>query len=201
MINTHNVTSLPIKDKTPETCQELVDQLFRMMDDRDKKCKSAKEQLIENLKITADKYRTATGVLEAMRVIRTILKSDDILDTTTLIYRSKNLAITMAKVANKMAEDADDLAYVKMDELCDGYYNPHFADNAELIPDYDVATEMAEELMRLDLCRNVGPACEDLVAFIDRIEEEIACVTKKLEELDPDWEKKYEPNEQTKEDK
>lgn len=143
-----------------DIAQELVDKIDGMIKDRDTKCASAKEQLIESLKITADKYLTATGVMEALRVMRMVEDgSPGILHINDEIEQARGLAMDMAKTAEEMAEIANALKYEKMDHLCEDFYEADFADQ-DITP-----RELMEELMCLDLCRNVGPAAEDMTEF------------------------------------
>lgn len=170
--------SSKVKNNNKAICQELVDQLYKMEKDRDKKCDSAKEQLVDTLKVTADKYRTATGVSEALRVLRMINdgRSEDV-SVDTELEVARELAITMVKVVTDMSEKAAKLKCTEMEELCEGYYDEDF------ISDEFTSTDLAEQLMRLDLCRNVGPAASDMVEFYKRTDAEMNDVKKKLEEL------------------
>lgn len=167
--------------------QELVNQLDRMVDDRDNKCKRAKEQLIENLKITADKYTTATGVHEAYKIIKSLIPDNEF-DIGDGLLSSSYCAVTMAQKTTALADKAKNTEYSDMDSLLDGEFDPDFAWEETLS-----IRSLTLELMVLDLCRNVGPVCDDLVSFINRTDEELAEITNKLFELDEDWYKNYEP--------
>lgn len=179
-----------LSEETDEViCQDLVNQLDRMTKDRDKKCASAKEQLIEQLKVTADKYRTATGVMEALRVIRTVFGDHKRVRPSLQdeLANSNRLAGDMIVEICALAGKAESLGYAEMDKLCDGAYKEDFISN-EYTP-YDLCFE----LMRLDLCRNIGPAAEDMVGFINRVQEEVNAIHEKLDSIDKDWAKKYKP--------
>lgn len=155
-------------DEAQAIADELRDKIDKMVEDRDKKLKSAKEQLIENLNVTADKYRTATGIMEALRVMRMV---NDGRPEDMMIYdemeQARNLAALMVVEVSKLVEKAEKLGYGEMDDLCKDAYKEDF------VSDEFSALDLCAELMRLDLCRNVGPAAEDMVAFIDRVQEEI----------------------------
>lgn len=177
MVKLDVVTKDEIEDR--EIAQELVDKLAGMKEDRDTKCASAKEQLIENLKITADKYRTATGVMEALRVIRMVCDdSAGIQFVKSDIEQAKSFAAEMAATALKMADDVNSYTYEDMHMLCDGYYEKDFVS----IEDIGI-TNMCRELMRLDLCRNVGPAAEDMTEFYKRATADIEDTQAELDEL------------------
>lgn len=178
MIN--NDKKLTIDDKI--TIKELEEQLVKMKEDKEKKCASAKEQLVSMLEITVDKYRTATGTAEALRVLRfTVSDIDGSIDLSW----PNSLAITMADVANSMKLKAEKLDYDEMDQLCDGFYDKEFKIIAGDTDEKHALNcmKLAEEMMRIDLCRNVGGAAEDMVEFIKRVDAEIEVTQKKLDEL------------------
>ena len=159
------------QDDTQESIDEMKAQLTKMVEDRDAKCEAAKKQLIDMLNVTADKYYTATGVAEALRVLRFTAGEDK-----ASIDLAIKLAKSMAEETLTMCDHAINLEYVNMDLLCDGHYEKRF----ESFSEYDLAYEM----MRIDLCRNVGGAAEDMVEFIKRADEEIAQTVKAIEELE-----------------
>lgn len=159
---------LTIDDKI--TIKELEEKIASMRADKDKKCRAAKEQLVSMLEVTVDKYRTATGTAEALRILRFVTGNDEV-DLT----RANRLAWDMAVVTDKMRMKADKLAYAEMDKLCDGFYEKEFKGNS----DYELAFEM----MCIDLCRNVGDAAEDMVEFIKRVQEEIDATGEELKKL------------------
>lgn len=161
-----------------EIAQELVDKIQKMVEDRDAKCDAAKNQLIDQLKVTADKYRTATGPMEALRCMRMV--NDGRLDDMEIydeISQARDLAASMVEEVSKLVKRAEDLGTMEMDQLCDGFYEEDFISSGF------TAIDLAFELMRLDLCRNVGPAAEDIVEFQNRTNEEINENSDKLEEL------------------
>ena len=152
---------------------ELEDKLDKMDEDREAKCKAAKEQLIEMIDITKDKYRTATGVAEALRVIRFVDVYDG--DHVKELDIAHDLAIQMAGVCWEMSEKAKSLDYNVMDKLCDGFYNKSFAGSDD---------SLAYEMMKIDLCRNVGGAAEEMVEFWKHVQEEIDDTCRVLDELE-----------------
>lgn len=188
--NNKNIKPVPAGKKNPieVQCQELVNDLDRMVKARDKNLEASKEQLIEMLKITSDKYRTVTGTMEAMRVIRMVFDGDpEDMPIFEVIAMAKGIAVDLSGKAWELSVKADNLGYAEMDQLCDGVYDKKFSENETN------AIEMVTELMVVDLCRNVGPAAEDMVSFLDRVDIELAETTARLDELDPDWAEKYEP--------
>ena len=168
------------------TIKELEQKLAGMKKDKEAKCKFAKEQLIEMLKVTVDKYRTATGTAEALRVLRFVVGDDEV----NLTWANR-LAWDMAVETDRLRKKAEKLAYAEMDKLCDGFYEREFK---LVYPDYsnddevaDIETDhlyqLAFEMMRIDLCSNVGASAEDMVEFVKRVHEEIDATGKKLKEL------------------
>lgn len=159
------------------TIKELEENIGKMKKDKEAKCKSAKEQLVEMLKVTVDKYRTATGTAEALRVLRFAKGNDDV-----PILMANTLAYDMAGEADRMCKKAEKLDYVKMDTLCDEFYEKNFYMNEDE-NDESHYYSLAFEMMRIDLCRNVGGVAEDMVEFIKRTQSEIDKTGKKLKEL------------------
>ena len=161
---------LTIDDKL--AIKELEEKIEGMKADKEKKCKAAKQQLVEMLEVTVDKYRTATGTAEALRIVRFVNGSDnkraDIVDANKLAWQ-------MAGEAQLMKERAEKLPYDKMDKICDGSYMKEFQSSNYL--------DLAFEMMRIDLCRNVGGAAEDMVEFVKRVQEEIDQTGEELKKL------------------
>jgi len=168
------------------TIKELEDKIKSMKEDKEKKCRAAKEQLVNMLEVTVDKYRTATGTVEALRTLRFVAGDDEV-----NITWANRLAWDMAVEVDKMRMKADSLAYAEMDKLCDGFYEKEFKlAYPETDNDIDygpIETEhlyqLAFEMMRIDLCRNVGGSAEDMVEFIKRVEEEIDATGEELKKL------------------
>lgn len=153
-----------------KTKSELEDKLDKMKLDRTNKISAARKQLVEMLEVTADKYRTATGTAEALRVLRFCYGREN-----DLLIQAIDLSKHMAIEAKEMAEQAEKLEASQMDKLCEEFYAKDFTSS---IPD-----DLAFEMMRIDLCRNVGGAAEDMVSFIARSNEEIEATEKALKEL------------------
>ena len=172
-VNTAKAKPVKKDDKQAEIDEKiaLIDELEGKRDsmakDRDAKCKSAKEQLVSMIEVTVDKYRTATGTAEALRVLRFAYGNDNV-----AIYEAVQMANRMAVETDKMKQKAEKLGYAEMDQLCDGFYEKEF-DGKNYI-------DLAFEMMRIDLCRNVGEAAEDMVAFLERVDSDIADTEKKI---------------------
>lgn len=171
------IKNINLNDALPvsidEQIAELEEKIEKMIEDRDAKCKAAKEQLVEMIDITKDKYRTATGVAEALRIIRFVDVHGG--DHSKELDDAHDLAIQMAGVCWNMSEKAQSLDYNEMDKLCDGFYNKSFAGGDD---------DLAYEMMKIDLCRNVGGAAEDMVEFWKHVQEEIDDTCKALDELE-----------------
>ena len=160
--------------------KELEDKIESMKKDKEVKCKAAKEQLINMLEITVDKYRTATGTAEALRVMRFVYGENvNDLVPTVFVCLANDLAREMAGITQDMVEKAKKLSYANMDQLCDEFYNKDFKINNDADALYDLCVEM----MKIDLCRNVGGAAEDMVEFIKRVESEIDQTGEELKKL------------------
>lgn len=161
--------------------KELNETLEKMEADRDAKLKAAKDQLVEMLQVTSDKYRTATGTAEALRVLRFV--TDGKIDLDDDIESANSLALYMAEKTLEMKEKAKSLPFDQMDQLCDGFYEKDFDLIHTDTDETEHATILAIEMMLIDLCRNVGGAAQDMVDFCARIKEEIAATEAKLAEL------------------
>lgn len=149
-----------------EIAEEMARSISKMREDRDKKAVSAKEHLISQLEVTADKYRTANGVMSALDTVR-LVYGKDYLEINDELAVAKSVAKVAAGVAQAMAEKAGQLDPEEMDKLLDGFYSKEFADG-----DAD-ARDLVNELMALQLCQNVGPNAEDIVEFVRHADEEI----------------------------
>lgn len=161
-----------------QLAQELVDKIQMMVKDRDKKLNMAKEQLIEQLKVTADKYRTGTGVMESLRIMRLV---NDGRPADMAIFeeveQARNLAANMVVNISRLVDKAEKLGHAEMNELCNGEYDTDFISKGFS------AMELCEELMKLDLCRNIGPAAEDMVLFLEKTSDELESTNDELEKL------------------
>ena len=161
------------------TIKELEERIASMKEDKEKKCKFAKEQLVEQLKIDVEKWHTATGTAEALRILRFAAGSNEV----NLTWANR-LARDMAVETDKMKEKAESLTYAEMDKLCDEFYEKEFKFNISSESKINLnECQLAFELMRLDLCQGVGKAAEDMVEFIKRTQDEIDACGKKLKEL------------------
>lgn len=164
--------------------KELEENLESMKTDKEKKLASAKEQLIDMLEVTVDKYRTATGTAEAIRVLRFVVGDQDV-----HITWANRLAWDMAIETDKVKKKAESLDYAEMDKLCNGFYEKEFKADDSYGGNIEYGTldnsyyRLAFELMRIDLCRNISGAAEDMVEFIKRVDEEIKATEEKLAEL------------------
>lgn len=160
-----------------KSIKEMEQKIESMKKDLDKKCRAAKEQLVSMLEITVDKYRTATGTAEALRVLRFTKGEDNV-----PILMANTLAYDMAKETKRMMDKTTELDYKEMDNLCDGFYEKDFKMNNGN-EDASYYYQLAFEMMRIDLCRNVGGSAEDMVEFIERAERDIEDTQKALDEL------------------
>ena len=179
--STNKKPEILLKETADEQLKELEDKLKKMCEDQEKKCKAAKKQLIEQLNVTALKYRTATGTAEALRVLRFTMGDNPLASNNEIIMKANELAMSMAKTVEEMAKKAEGLDAEKMDRLCDGYYDKGFVLFEEAEKNSHVI--LAFEMMRIDLCRNVGEAAEDMTSFWERSQEEIASTREAIADL------------------
>ena len=181
-----NITNAKLvkNEESKETIEELEEKLSLMKSDKANKCDVARDQLVETLEVTARKYFTVTGTAEALRVIRFITGDSASLPLSLELDLANLLAHDMAKDVEKMIGLAKELPHEEMDKLCDSFYDTEFVVKAN-DPDElaDAIRRTAYEMMRIDLCRNVGGAAEDMVSFVKRTDEEIQATQDALDEL------------------
>lgn len=158
--------------KHDEKIEELEKQFEAVEAECKSKCEQAKAHLVNKLKVTSDKYLTATGVMEALSAME---------DAKILTYdldMAQDLACTMSTTCISMAEKADSLDPKDMDTLCDGFYEPEFA---KLVIDDEPMFPL--ELLKLELCRNVGPSAEDIKTFYDAKQDELNGIREEMTKL------------------
>lgn len=144
--------------------REMAIKISKMYEDRDEKAFGAKKHLIAQLDVMSEKYRTANGVMSALEVLRDIGKDA----TPAVLSMAKSLAKSMSLVVHDMADKASKLEPDEIDGLCEGFYDGDFVDSKGI-----ETGELALELLRLQLCQNVGPNAQDIADFIDHADLEI----------------------------
>lgn len=149
-----------------ETARKQASDIAKMYEDRDRKAIGAKEHLLSQLMVTADKYRTANGVMSALDTVRLVFGSME-LDIDEQLDIARTTAKHMAGVAQAMAAKVETLDPEQMSMLCDGFYAKEFADSKA------TALDMVDELMTLQLCQNVGPSAQDVEDFCAQADDEI----------------------------
>lgn len=159
---------------TKEIISELISKISGMIRDKQAKLTSAKEQLVNQLDVTSEKYLTATGVYEALQTIGSIKGSNE--DLSFFIENAQEIAKDMSEEAHFLKLRAEETDVLEMATILEDQYTK----------DYTViqsdSYDLAQELMRLNLCRNVGPACDDMAEFSKHAQEEIDDTIKELKE-------------------
>lgn len=146
--------------------EDMAKSVRKMIEDRDEKAHNAKAHLVSQLRVTVEKYRTANGVMSALQVVRDVCGTEHAF-LTEEIDEAKSAATMMAKVAKSMADKAEALEVEGIGSLCDGFYDAEFSEG-----DGD-ASDMVIQLLRLQLCQNVGPSAEDISDFVTSADAEI----------------------------
>ena len=159
-----------------KAAQEMAKTLLKMAEERDDKIGKARDHLVSTLEVTADKYRTANGVMAALDTVRMVVGKDSF-EITEEVALAKSLALEMASVTLKLAEAASHTPAEDFDKICDGTYDTDFASGDGSVRD------MVLELMCLNLCQNVGPDAQDVKDFYVTAVEEIEKAQKDLEEF------------------
>ncbi len=156
------------EESNPEdVAKEMATSIRKMYEDRDKKAIGAKERLVKSLGITADKYRTANGVMIALDTVREVIGDNANMTLVDSIATAKSMATKMATIAQDMAEKAEGMEPDSFDMICEGFYDTDFASGDGSIAD------MIEQMLTLQLCQQVGPAAQDIKDFCVSADEEI----------------------------
>lgn len=165
----------PTKQTPLEQAKEMSAAIDKAIDARNEKLLNARAHLVENLKVTADKYRTANGVMAAIETVRSV--TGDSLDFGDEIAIAKGLALEMCARVAKLVETTEKCIVEDLGSICEGLYDEDFASGEAS------ATDLALELMTLNLCQNVGPNAQDIVDFHKTSGEEIDKMNDELEEF------------------
>ena len=166
------------EDADPKkVAEEMAKTISKMYEDRDKKAISAKENLIEQLRIIVDKYRTANGVMSALDTLRTVLgeQAREMTMEEEIGY-AKTIASNMALTTQEMLGKASDLEPDVMNTLCDTFYDKEFSEHDGIVLD------MVQELMTLQLCQNIGPSANDITDFLSHTDADIEKARNDLKE-------------------
>ena len=150
-----------------KVAEEMAESIRKMYEDRDAKVSGAKEHLVSQLEVTADKYRTANGVMSALDTVRLVMGNSSHASLMDELSLAKGAANRMAKTALEMSRKAADLDPEHLYNLCNGFYDPAFSESDGEIRD------MVDQLMLLQLCQNVGPSSQDVTDFLRTANEEI----------------------------
>lgn len=176
-ITNENIDVKPVKLAPSDEAKEKAEAIASMKRQRDEKVDNAREHLVETLEVTADKYRTANGVMAALDATRTVVGQDCGIEYSGLISIAKTVAVAMANAALNMKRKAGTLKVTEMDKLCEGFYDEDFANGD------GSAEKMIHELMLLQLCQNVGPNAQDIKDFYESSNEEIDKAEKEFVEF------------------
>lgn len=150
-----------------KVAEEMAESIRKMYEDRDAKVSGAKEHLVSQLEVTADKYRTANGVMSALDTVRLVMGNSSHASLMDELSLAKAAANRMAMTALEMSRKAADLDPEHLYNLCNGFYDPAFSEGDGEIRD------MVDQLMLLQLCQNVGPSSQDVTDFLRTANEEI----------------------------
>lgn len=152
-----------------EIAKDMALKISKMYEDMEKKVTNAKDSLLGQLSVTADKYRTANGVMSALSTVRTVFGEHSAsINLQNDIKVAKTMATNMSVITQKLMEKAAELDPEDFRTLCDGVYNADFVQSED-----NSGIDMVQELMILQLCQNIGPNAEDIAEFIDHAKLEI----------------------------
>ncbi len=156
-----------------QAAQDLVNKIDSMVKSKNEKAEYEKDHLIKSLEVTSQKYLTANGTMAAISIINSVQLADG-LSTIERIDLAKQCARILSDVALLMAKMAGQRDYLEMGDLCDGIYDEKYANkDDEDITEEGILRGLIVEVMKLDLCQQVGPSAQDIVDFIHRADDEI----------------------------
>ena len=159
--------------------EKMATDIRKMYEDMDRKLETGYHHLLDQLEIMAQKYRTANGVMMALGAVRDVFGDNtNELMLSEEIDLAKGAANELSRVAWSMYDKAEKLTPDDegLGDFCDGFYNPEFS-GTENDP-----IDMVSELMRLQLCQQIGPMANDLFEFCGRATLEIDSARQNLME-------------------
>lgn len=161
--------------------EEQLAAITSMVEDRDKKVETAVKHLVDTLRVAAAKYRTASGVMNAMNTIHSV---HDKVNFKPALAEAQRLASAMSANAKELAGNIEKYAIdngkfnkVYLDTALDNCYDADFVEDKSA-----GVFDVAYQLLLLEMCRSIGGNIQDVVDFYETTEEEIAKATHAYED-------------------
>lgn len=151
-----------------KVAEEQAASIRKMSADRDQKIEGAMDNFLTQLDVVADKYLTANGIMAALETVRDVLGEHNSIDFITEFTYAQNIAQRISRTARTMRESAEETKPENMAFLCDSFFDHNFT-----IEEEPSVSDVAFELMRLQLCQNVGPNASDITNFFINANAEI----------------------------
>lgn len=166
-----------------ELIAQLNQQLQSMIEQADNKLKNAYDQLLADLTIYQEKWKTASGFMHALETLRDV---ENFLDYAEEEEEVKTICKTVVVMVNSVIDQiesyevSDDFYNEAKDifTICDVYNKDFIYYNGTYS-----AGDVALEILNLQFCQQFGPAIEDMVDFRDGAREQIAKIQDKINEL------------------
>lgn len=188
MENLDMITDVQVsEDERDLTNDELIEQLSRQLDSMikhaDTKLCRAYNQLLKDLAIYQEKWKTASGFMHALETLRSISSNLAYLDEEK---EAKDISKTIVVMVNRVIdqinsyETSDDFYENAKDlfEICDVYSKDFIYYEGPYS-----AGDVALEILSLEFCQQFGPAIDDQVDFRDGSREQIDKLKDKINEL------------------
>lgn len=188
MDNVDMITDVVVSEDERElTNDELIAQLSRQLDSMieqaDTKLCRAYNQLLADLAIYQEKWKTASGFMHALETLRSVSSYLPYLEEEK---EAKDISKTIVVMVNRVIdqinsyETSDDFYENARDlfEICDVYSK----DFIYYGKPYS-ASDIAFEILSLEFCQQFGPAIDDQVDFRDSAREQIDELKEKINEL------------------
>lgn len=156
--------------------KDIDNQLKAMKAAADEKLASAKEQLVHNLEMTAEKYRTVNGFMMVHETLGSVASKDEIVPN----WRTcQHLADFMSEMVLTLASVIKDTDVTEITgELVDHLHDADFIDREKF-----TVTEIVRQLLIVNLQQNIGPAVEDIVQFREETARGMESLTQTKAEL------------------
>lgn len=156
---------------------DLENQMYSMIDKKNEKLELGRTSLINMLEVTRDKFKTVNGtnhVYQAMLDAK-LYKN---FDCPNLICWANDIATNFAEEFDSLVNDiTDENSIEDIQELfLDRFYTRKYK--------FDGATDFIDELIAIQMVREIDGTCNDLLEFQKVAEEEIDKVVQKIAELE-----------------
>jgi hypothetical protein len=162
------------KDKVDEVKADLEMQLEQGKKVREEKLEQSKAHLQRQLEVTAEKYLTVNGYLQARTVLEQVAFGlDDSMDDFSGM--ACGLARAMSSLASTLSSKLSEISVEDLDDtFLEGLLDKNF------VSDVKPLTVTTEQLLVVELLQNIGPVIEGIVGFRESTDHGLAAIVDEL---------------------